>query len=205
MIFFSDKAEKVGPKVAKKVGKELGIAPPPFEAVTEGRFRPGSLGQFMGDVGASLIGGTRPLVTVNLAIPSPKPFELTVRVIKAKKDICLGSLLYSIKLAKSIPAGVTLEDAKLFGKSKFTGGNGLAEKLNADGSLVKTVNRFVRTSYKVGKEKIKGTRFLKIDPIPEGGSVLAINTLPRAKWFGLATTFDAQQFLAIAQQIEGLL
>ena len=205
MIFFSDKAEKVGPKVAKKVGKELAIAPPPFEAVTEGRFRPGSLGQFMGDVGSSLIGGTRPLVTVNLDIPQPRPFELTVRVIKAKKEIVLGSLLYSIKLAGNIPGSVTLEDAKLFGKSKFTGGNGLAEKLNASGELVKSVNRFVRTHYKVGDETIRGTRFLKIDPLPEGGAVLAINTLPRAKWFGLATTFDAPAFLAIAQQIEGLL
>jgi hypothetical protein len=205
MMFYSDKAEKVGPKVAGKVGKELGIAPPPFEAVTEGRFRAGSLGGMLGDLGTSLIGGTRPLVTVNLAVPAPKPFELTVHVIKAGKVVALGSLLYSIRLAKSVPGSVTLQDAKLFGKSKVTGGNGVADKLNANSDLVKQVNRFVRTHYKVGDETIRGTRFLKIDPIPEGGSVLAINTLPRAKWFGLTSTFDAPAFLAIAQQIEGLL
>jgi hypothetical protein len=202
MWFTSEKPEKVGPKIASKIGKELAISAPPYEAVTEGKFMPGSLGQVLGDLSTSLFGGgTRPLVSVRLDVPQPRPFELTAHVIKCGSQIVLGSLLYSIKLNKSVPGPVTLEDAKVFSKSKFTGGDGVSEKLNGDSDLIKKVNAFVRTQYRVNNDIIKTQRFLKIEPTA-GGSVLAINTLPRSKWMGLSSTFDSVAFLEIAQGVE---
>jgi hypothetical protein len=112
--------------------------------------------------------------------------------------------LFSIKLSKRVPAAVTVEDAKVFSKSRFTGGNGLAEKLNGDADLIKKVNAFVRTKYQVNNDTIRTERFLKIEPTTDG-SVLAINTLPRSKWLGLTSTFDAVAFLEIAQAVEKLL
>ena len=130
MWFTSEKPEKVGPKIATKVGKELAIPAPPYEVQPEGKYMPGSVGQVFGDLTTTLFGGgTRPLVSVRLDVPQPRPFELTVHVIKCGNQIVLGSLLYSIKLNKPVPGLVTLEDAKVFSKSKFTGGDGVSEKL----------------------------------------------------------------------------
>jgi hypothetical protein len=205
MWFTSEKAEKIGPKVAAKIGKELSIPAPPYETVAEGNYKPGSLGQALGDLSTALFGGsTRPIVSVRLDIPQPRPFELTAHVIKAGSQIVLGSLLYSIKLARTVPGAIMLEDAKVFSKSKFTGGNGTADKLNGDADLIKKVNAFVRTKYQVNNDTIRTERFLKIEPMPDG-SVLAINTLPRSKWLGLASTFDALAFLEIALAVEKVL
>lgn len=205
MWFTSEKPEKIGPKIAAKIGKELGIAAPPYEALVEGKYKPGSLGQALGDLSTALFGGgTRPIASVRLDVPQPRPFELTAHVIKGGSQIVLGSLLFSIKLSKRVPAAVTVEDAKVFSKSRFTGGNGLAEKLNGDADLIKKVNAFVRTKYQVNNDTIRTERFLKIEPTTDG-SVLAINTLPRSKWLGLTSTFDAVAFLEIAQAVEKLL
>ena len=204
MWFMSEKPDKVGPKVAAKVGKELAIPAPPYQAIPEGKYMPGSLGQVMGDLSTTLFGGgARPLVSVQVDVPQPRPFELTAHVIKVGNQIALGSLLYTIKLNKTVPTAIMLENAKVFSKSKFVG-DPAAEKLNANADLIGKVNKFVRTKYRVNNDIIHTERFMKIEPASDG-AVMAINTLPRAKWFGLSSTFDSVAFLEIAQAVEGTL
>ena len=206
MMFATSNPQKMADKIIGKLSKELGLASPPqSEVETEGQFRPNSIGQALGDLGASLFGGrARPLHTVRVDVSQPRPFELRAHVIKAGSATALGSLLYSIKLSKSVTSTVTLEPEKTFSKSKFTGDGAVAEKLNASAPLIKQVNGFVRTEYQVGDEKVKTERFLKLEPF-EGGSLLTINTLPKSKWLGLSSNLDAKAFLDVASAIEGAL
>lgn len=204
MLFYSDKPEKNGPKVETKLRKEFGASQPLFyETEIEGQYKPNSVGQALGDMGAALFSGrARPLYTFRFDVNQPRTCEVRVHVIKAGGAVALGSLLYTTTLRKPVAGPVNLEDAKAFSKSRFIGEPGLSARLNANADLIKRINKFVRTSYQVGNEKVSTARFLQISPF-DGGSLLAINTLPRSKWMGLSSTFDAAEFLGIAAAIEG--
>jgi len=206
MLFYSIKPEKNGAKVEAKLRKEFGApAPLAYDTEEEGKYRANSVGQALGDISTSLFGGrTRPLYTFRFDVPQPRKCEVRVHIIKVGNAVALGSLLYSTVLQKPVSEGVSLEDAKTFSKSRFVGSPALAERLNADANLIKRINKFVRTSYQVGNERIRADRFLQISPF-EGGSLLAINTLPRSKWMGLSSSFDALEFVALADAIEAAL
>ena len=206
MLFWTDNPEKNGPKVEKKLRKELGATEPiPFEVEIEGQYKPGSIGQVLGDMKAQLFGGRcRPLYTFRFTIGSPRPAEVRVSVIKEGGAIVLGSLTYSAPIAKPVPAPLQLEDAKVFSKSKFIGEPQTAEKLNGNKDLIKAINKFVRTEYSVGDAKVYANRYLQVVPF-EQASLLTINTLPRATWMGLGASFDVQPFFGIVSSIENTL
>jgi hypothetical protein len=203
MLFYSIKPEKNGAKVEAKLRKEFGASSPlPFETEEEGKYRPNSVGQVLGDVATSVFGGrTRPLYTFRFEVAQPRNCEVRVHIIKVGNAVALGSLLYSTVLQKSMDEPVTLEDAKVFSKSRFIGSPAIADRLNGNASLISRLNKVVRTSYQVGNERIRADRFLRITPF-EGKALLAINTLPRSKWFGLSSTFDAAEFIALSNSIE---
>ncbi len=206
MLFWTDKAEKNGPKIEAKLRKELGVAAPlAFEVEIEGSYKPGSVGQALGDVATALFGGRcRPLYTFRFQVQQPRAAEIRVSVIKEGNAVVLGALLYSTVLAKAVTAPVSLEPEKVFSKSRFTGDATLAGKLNANQQLIARINKFVRTSYSVGNATVRAERFLKIDPFG-GGALLAINTLPRSTWLGLGASFDARAFFDIAGLVEASL
>ncbi|WP_394822348.1 hypothetical protein [Pendulispora albinea] len=215
MLFWSDKAESNGPKVEAKVRKEFGVqAPIPYQVEIHGQFRPQSLGQFAGDIAGDAIfeifgaGGVKPLYTFDFRVQTSRPCNLKVPVIKAGNAIVLGSLVYATPLAKPIFGEIVLEDEKVFGNSKFVGDPAASEKLNANKDLVKRVNKFARAEYKMSNQTIKAKRIVRISShaSPQGPmSVLTITTQPRATWFGMGSSFDAQEFLAIAGTVEQLL
>jgi len=211
MLFWTDKPESNGPKVEAKVRKEFGSTTPlPYDVQVQGQYRPKSVGQFVGDVAGDAVfelfgfGGTKPLYSFDFQIASPRAVALRVPVIKSGNAIVLGALVYTAPISNPVPAEVTLEDQKVFGKSKFTGDPATIAKLNANGDLLKRVNQFARTEYTVGKQVIKAKRYVKLTP-NGATSVLTIGTQPRATWFGLGSSFEAQQFLAIASAIEASL
>ncbi|HEY6330794.1 MAG TPA: hypothetical protein VI756_15790 [Blastocatellia bacterium] len=206
MLFYSIKPEKNGPKVEAKLRKEFGAPSPlPFDTEEEGKYRPNSVGQALGDIGTQIFGGrTRPLYTFRFDVAQPRTCEVRVHVIKVGNAVALGSLLYSTVLAKPLSEPVTLEDAKVFSKSRFIGAPAIADRLNGDAGLIGRLNKFVRTSYQVGNERIRAERFLQITPF-EGKALLAINTLPKTKWFGLTSSFDAAEFVGLANTIEAAL
>lgn len=212
MLFFTDKPEKIAPKIEAKLRKEFGANEPLFyETESEGHFRPNSIGQALGDVTNDLLSGTffggktRTLYNFRFDVKQPRELETRVYIVKAADRVALGSLLYSAILNRKIDAPLELEDEKiLFGKSKFKGDSEAARKLNANTDLIKRINRFVRTEYKTANEVIKAKRYLKIAPY-ENGSLLTISTLPRATWFGWMSSFDAPAFLEIANAVEAAL
>jgi hypothetical protein len=206
MLFYSLKPEKNGARVEAKLRKEFGASSPlPFETEEEGKYRPNSVGQALGDIATQVFGGrTRPLYAFRFEVARPRNCEVRVHVIKVGNAVALGSLLYSAVLQKTVYEPVTLEDAKVFAKSRFIGAPAIADRLNGDASLINRLNKFVRTSYQVGTERIRAERFLQITPF-EGKALLAINTLPKTKWFGLSSSFDAAEFVALSNSIEAAL
>lgn len=211
MIFFSDNPEKTGPKVEAKLRKEVpGAASLRYDVVVEGTFRPGSMGQFVGDLANSvmadfLVGGTRPLHTLRFEIAGVRPVEVKVNIIKARA-VCVGSILFSAVLRKPALGNVMLEGEKVFSKSKFIGEPALAAKLNASAPLIKKLNGFARDAYVIGNsETIRSKRFADLRPIDQTSSLLSVGTMPRATWFGFGSTFDTAEFVAIADLIEASL
>jgi hypothetical protein len=49
-------------------------------------------------------------------------------------------------------------------------------------------------------EEIESKRFFSLEPFQQK-SLLTVSTMPRSKWFGLASTFDANEFLEIARAV----
>ena len=214
MLFFSDKLEKNAPRIEEKLRKELRLPTPlPFEVEVEGSFRPGSVGQLLGDLGQDLslalvgVGGMRTLYTLRFDVAVPRPVEIRVPVLTGGNRIVLGGLLYTTTLGCSVSGQMSLEppeDAGLFGGCKFTGDPTLAAKFNANKPVLKLVNKFVRDSYMVGETEIEVSRFFKLSPAGQR-SVLSIQTVPRSTWFGMGSSFDAAEFIQIASLIESTL
>jgi len=206
MLFYSARAEKNGPKVEAKLRKEFGSSSPlSYDIEEEGKYRADSIGQALGDVSIALFGGrTRPLYTFRFDVAEPRKCEVRAHIIKAGNAVALGALLYSTVLQKPVGEGVKLEDEKTFSKSKFVGDSGIADRLNGNAELIKRINRFVRTSYQVGNERVRADRYFRITPF-ESGSLLAVCTMPRSKWLGLTSVFDAAEFVGLASAIEAAL
>jgi hypothetical protein len=212
MLFFSQKLEKNAPKIESKLRKELKQATPlAYEAEIQGEVRPTSIGRFLGDLvgdaSLALLGssGLRPVYTLRFAIPDA-PGEIRVSVVTDGKMVMLGGILYSLVLGKPVRGPVRLQDEneKRFFRCKFDGEPTVVAKLNADKALIKRVNTFVRDRYQLGDKEIASRRFFSLAPF-EDTSLLTISTMPRSKWFGLASTFDATEFQLIARAVEAVL
>jgi hypothetical protein len=212
MIFFSDKVEKNGPKLEAKLRKELRQTQPlQYQTEVHGTRNPSSIGRFLGDLvgdlSLELLGsaGLRPVYTLRFEVPNTST-EVRVNVVTDGKMVMLGAILYSAVLKKPVAGAVRLqeESEKAFFNCKFDGEPQTAAKLNASKPLIKRVNGFVRDSYMLGQTQITAKRFFRLESF-EQGSLLNISTVPRSKWFGLASTFDAPEFFQIAQTIESLL
>ncbi|WP_394834343.1 hypothetical protein LVJ94_48375 [Pendulispora rubella] len=210
MLFMSDKPEKTAPKVEAKLRKDFASAAPlPYDVLLEGVYQPGSLGQLAGDIANSvladfLVGGTRPLHTIRFHVQTPRPVEVKVNVIKAQA-VCIGSILFSTFVRKPVAGHAQLEDEKVFGKSKLVGEPAVAARLNDNKMLIGKLNKFARNKYLVGNTEILSKRFVDLRPIDGGHSLLSVGTMPRSKWFGLASTFDASEFVQIADLVEASL
>ncbi len=207
MIFFTDKAEKNGLKVEGKLRKELGIPTElPFTTTFEGNYKPGSFSEAFGEAATALFGGQcRPLYTFHFQITYPRKFEFSARIVKSGATVVLGALLLSAVIEKKITAPLIFEKGAYFSTGKFTGEDAVVlEKLNADKTLLKLVNKFVKDSYRVGNAKIKIESFFKITPV-DGRGLLTVQTLPEKRWFGFVSHFDTATFFQIISAIEGQL
>ncbi len=212
MLFYSNKLEKNAPRIESKLRKELKqTAPLAYEAEVQGSVRPTSIGRFLadlaGDAALELLGtsGLRPVYTLRFAVPD-NGGEVRVNVLTDGKQVMLGGLLYSKVLAKPVRGPVRLQDQneKMFFRCKFDGEPTAVAKLNADKPLIKRVNKFVRDRYKLGETTIMSQRFFSLAPF-ESSSLLTISTMPRSKWWGMASSFDASEFQLIAAAVEAVL
>lgn len=207
MIFFSDKAEKNGPKVEAKLRKELGVPTELLYTTTfEGNYKPGSFSEAIGDAATVLFGGEcRPLYTFHFKITYPRKFEFSARVVKSGATVVLGALLFSTIIEKKITTPLVFERGAYFSSSKFTGDDSVVVgKLNTAPSFLKRSNKFVKDSYRVGNSKIKIESFFKITPF-DGKGLLTLQTLPKKRWFGFSSRFDTATFLQIVSAIEDAL
>ena len=75
--------------------------------------------------------------------------------------------------------------------------------VNEQRAVIEELNQVVRKTPQVRKSDVTG-KLIRI-PAGDGMALLSIQTMPRSKWFGLASTFDAPEFLAIASGIEAAL
>jgi hypothetical protein len=109
MIFFSDKPEKNGARVAARLRKELGMAAPPaFETEVEGTaFRPKSIGASLRATFADIsqrVPAIRPMYTFHFAFETPRMFWLDVSVINVGGISVVGDLCYLARLPGRIAA-----------------------------------------------------------------------------------------------------
>ena len=201
LAYNSQDAASVGPKVEEKVREELGASAPLSYQVETGEAATATIGSVLGDIGGALMGGAENvLFRLNFDLPQPRPAHLHVNVNRQGIGSYVGMLVYSAQLSKPVGGEVTLEEPKLFGKSKFTG-DAASAKLNANGDLIKRANTFARTESQSGGLTLKIKRSFRLLP-QEGGSMLIIGTLPRPLKMGFSATVDAKDFFDIAEMIE---
>lgn len=205
LAYTSQDPAYIGEKVEEKVREEIGgDAAVPY-IVEQGEAETASVGSFLGDIGNALVGGSsNTLFRLNFSLPRPRPAELQVSINRQGVGSHAGLLLYSTEFAKPVPGEVALEDPKFWGKSKFAGDAGVAEKLNANGDLIKKVNNLARVESESGGLTLNIKRLCKV--MPRGaGSVLVIATLPRPTKMGFSATVDAEEFFEIAALVEAAL
>ena len=201
LAYNSQDATFVAPKVEEKVREELGSSAPLSYQVETGEAATATIGSVLGDIGSALMGGAENMLfRLNFDLAQPRPANLYVSVNRQGIGSYVGMLVYSAQLSKPIGGQVTLEEPKLFGKSKFTG-DAASAKLNANGDLIKRANTFVRTESQSGGLTLKIKRSFRLLP-HESGSLLVIGTLPRPLKMGLSATVDAKDFFDIAEMIE---
>jgi hypothetical protein len=201
LAYNSQDAAYVGPKVEEKVREELGASAPFSYQVETGEAETATLGSVLGDIGRALVGGADTMLfRLSLDLPRPRPAHLQINVNRQGLGSHVGMLVYSALLSKPVGGEVTLEEPKLFGKSKFTG-DAASAKLNANGDLIKRANSFVRTESQSGGLTLKIKRSFRLLP-HENGSLLIIGTLPRPIKMGFSATVDAKDFFYIAEMIE---
>src|ERR1700753_2867620 len=205
LAYTSQDAATVGTKVEEKVREELGADAPLAYQVEEGEAGKLSVGSFLKDVGAALVGGKdETLFRLHFDLPNSRPTQLQINVNRQGVGSHVGLLLYSAQLSKPISGEAALEDPKFFGKSKFAGDAGVCGKLNANGELIKRANNLARVESQSGGLTIKIKRCCRV-VLHEGGSMLVIGTLPRPVKMGLGAAIDARDFFDIADMIEAAL
>ncbi|MBV9209534.1 MAG: hypothetical protein JOZ52_02830 [Acidobacteria bacterium] len=206
LAYSSQKIETIGPKIEEKIREEVGAPAPLAYEVEEGGASKASLGSVLGDIAGALIGGeANQLYYLHFNLQQPRPAHLQVSVSRQGVGSHVGLLLYSAPLSKPVGGEVNLEDPKTFGNSKFTGDAAASERLNAQGDLVKRVNKLARTESSVGGLKLTIKRCCKIVPQDGGGSLLVISTLPRPTKMGFSATVDAKEFFDLAGMVEAAL
>ncbi len=205
LAYTSQDAAYIGSKVEEKVREEIGAtAPVPYQ-VQVGEAAPATIGSFLSDIGAGLLGGKdETLFRLNFDLAQRRPATLQVSVNRQGVGSHAGLLLYSTRIAKPVAGEVALDEPKFFGKSKFGGEATAAAKLNANGDLIKLANDFARVESQSGGLALKIKRCCKVVP-HEGGSMLVIGTLPRPIKMGFGAAIDAKDFFDIADMIEAAL
>jgi hypothetical protein len=189
MLFFSDKPEKNGPKVAARLGKELGAGPLPFTTITDGeRFRPSSFGEVLSEAVDEKLGKAakvRPMYTFCLEATGARPLEIRVAIANHGGLTAIGSIVYATRLAKRPPGPVAADDERL-------------------APVKRRLKKFLRTEYELGKTTIAAPRRFELRPDGDG-AVLVAGTLPKPGWFGLSTDLGAARFIELAEAIEAAL
>ena len=180
MFFNGRNAEKIASKVGAKLTKEL--------ALNE------RLAPYFGDETSD------GLFDVKVDLPGPLPVTVSAQVIKnGLFGSMVGKIRYVAHLAKPIKAPVRLEYQGLLKGSRFEGDPEAAQRLNADAQLRLKSVQISR------QEAVVGTVRLSIDPrfevVPSNdGSVLLVDTLMDAGWFG--AKFAAREFITLAETFE---
>lgn len=205
LAYISQDPVYIGEKVEEKIREEVESDTPLPYNVEQGDAATASVGSFLGDIGNALVGGeSNVLFKLNFSFPRPRPVQLQVSINRQGVGSHAGLLLYSTEFAKPVSGEVALEDPKFWGKSKFAGDAGVAEKLNANGDLIKKVNNLARVESESGGLTLNIKRLCKV--MPHGaGSVLVIATLPRPTKMGFGASVDAQEFFEIAALVEAAL
>ncbi len=204
LAYISQQPDKVAPQVEEKLRKETGASAPILYKV-EDQGGTTSVSSVLSDVARGLFGGRSELLfTLVFEMTEPRRAELRAAVARQGVGCHVGTLLYSIQLAKPVKSEVTLEPPKSFGMAKFTGDAEALAKLNAKGDLLKRIAKFARTESELGGLKIKIERWVKLLP-QDNGALLVISTLGRPTSMGLDASLDAKEFFDIAAQIESLL
>jgi hypothetical protein len=182
LAYNSQDAASVGPKVEEKVREELGASAPLSYQVETGEAATATIGSVLGDIGGALMGGAENMLfRLNFDLPQPRPANLHVSINRQGVGSYVGMLVYSAQLSKPVGGEITLEEPKLFGKSKFTG-DAASAKLNANGDLIKRSNTFARTESQSGGLTLKIKRSFRLVP-HEGGSMLILAHCPDpSKW-----------------------
>jgi len=202
--FSSQKPEVIGPKVAEVIGKELGIAPPQYEAVL-GDAMPTSFKTVLGDAGKLLFGGgSTSLFVLSFGLTQPRPFTIKANVARQGIGASIHTLYYSMALSKPLDAETALEDPKAFGSAKFAGG-AAAAKLNASGDLVKRANKLARPESEIAGVKVRTQRMFRLIPQGEEPCMLLVATLARPVSMGMNVALDLKEFLDLAALVEKLL
>jgi hypothetical protein len=207
VIFFSDKPDKNGPRVAARLGKELGLAAAPaFQTRTDGDgpVRPAGLGAAVREAVSELGRGpaVKPMYTFLFTLDAPRPVQVAAKVVNVGGATVVGELRYETRLAGRLAGPVALEEAKALRRSRFQGDAGAAERLNAVPELVKRANRLARDELELrAGDKVEIRRELALAPDGDGVRLVAV-TLPRKAWFGLSARFDVADFVAVADLAE---
>src|SRR5918912_2867888 len=202
--YSSHKVEEIAPKVEEIVRGDVGAPGPLPYQIEEGNAGSMTAGKFLGDIASGLFGGkSYVLFNMHFDFTQPRSAHLQATVHRQGLGAYVGPLLYSTWLQKPVGGEIWLEDPKMFGKSKFKG-DPAAERLNANGDLIKLANNFARTEAHSGALKLTIKRFCKIMPQPQG-TMLVIGTLPRQIKMGFSAASDAQDFFNLAQMIEASL
>lgn len=205
LAYTSQDAAYVGAQVEEKVREEVGANAPVAFQVETGEAETATVGSFLKDIGAGLLGGKdETLFRLNFELMQRRPATLQVSMNRQGVGSHAGLLMYSTKIAKPISAEIALEDPKFFGKSKFAGDATAAAKLNGNGDLIKRANDLARVESQSGGLALKIKRCCKVIP-HEGGSMLVIGTLPRPTKMGFGAAIDAKDFLDIADMVEASL
>ncbi len=205
LAYTSQDPAYVGEKVEEKVREEIGGDQPVPYNVEQGEAGTATVGSFLSDIGSALIGGSsNTLFRLNFLLPRPRSAQLQVTINRQGVGSHAGLLMYSTEFAKAVSGEAALEDPKFFGKSKFKGDAAVADKLNANGDLIKKVNNLARVESQSGGLTLNIKRLCKV--MPSGsGSVLVIATLPRPTKMGFSATVDAEEFFEIAKLVEAAL
>ncbi len=205
LAYTSQDPAYIGEKVEEKIREEMGSATPLPYQVEQGEAATASVGSFLKDIGKGLIGGSEDtLFRLNFEFPNQRPATLQASVNRQGVGSHVGLLLYAAPLAKQVAGEVSLDDPKFFGKSKFSGDGATAEKLNANGDLIKLANNLARVEGECGGLSLEVKRCCRV--IPDGnGAKLVVATLPRSTKMGMSAAVDVTDFFSLAQMVENAL
>jgi hypothetical protein len=201
LAYSTQDIDKIGSKAEEILRGDLGSDQPLAYTVNQPDAPKENIAASVAKAFSLALFGGKENILCNLLFNITAPRQLTVIITMNKMGIgChAGSIVFITPLSKTTGSTVSMEGPKVFGSSKFTGGDS-ATRLNNNKELVKLTEKFARTKSDVGGG-LKMERYVNIEP-SETGSVLTIVTLPRAYSMGMKATTDAKDFITIASLIE---